>query len=380
MDINLLEVLPVSKPPPESGLRATRGGGDVPHGDSPTFEETLHARQKEEKQTQMQAELAASQSAAPAQAANPANENQQAGETPMTENAADSQPPARISGGLLALLNEGGVVPVMEGDLPVSEGEAEPLDGLLAVETPVEDGLPAEGKVDFATALEKSLSQSAEEALIQPQSSMEVQSEKPELTKLTPENKAETPFRTKTAGEVSQTQPGEAHILIEQPAVSHTAGGGTVVPLRLENAPVQGRALVDMVHQITHQMEVSIQQGRSSLRVQLHPQELGGIDIRFASSSQGVSVTVYAEQASTGRLLEMQLNQLRQSLSEAGVNLAQLNIHHEGPSHQPQSGFNGHSPRGRSYTGGNVEPGGNGFVEGVGLWQNLSLSGVDYRV
>ncbi len=155
MDINLLEVLPVSKPPPESGLRATHSGGEVPNGDSPTFEETLRARQKEEKQTQTQAEAAASQSAAPAQAANPANENQPTGETPITENAADSQPPARISGGLLALLNEGGVVPVMEGDVPVSKGETEPLDGLVPVETPVEDGLPAEGKVDFATALEK---------------------------------------------------------------------------------------------------------------------------------------------------------------------------------------------------------------------------------
>lgn len=380
MDINLLEVLPVSKPPPESGLRATHSGGDVPNGDSPTFEETLRARQKEEKQTQTQAEAAASQSAAPAQAANPANENQPTGETQVTENAADSQLPARISGGLLGLLNEGGVVPVMEGDVPVSKGESEPLDGLVPVETPVEDGLPAEGKVDFATALEKSLSQSAEETLIQPQTSTEVQNEKPELTKITPENKAETPFRTRAAGEVPQTQTGEAQIVIEQPAVSHTSGGEAVVPWRIENAPVQGRALVDMVHQIARQMEVSIQQGRSSLRVQLHPQELGGIDIRFASSSQGVSVTVYAEQASTGRLLEAQLNQLRQSLSEAGVTLAQLNIHHESPSHQPQGGFNGHSPRGRSYNGGDVEHGGNGFVERAGLWQNLSLSGVDYRV
>jgi len=153
----------------------------------------------------------------------------------------------------------------------------------------------------------------------------------------------------------------------------------TVIPLRAESVSVQGRTLVDVVRQIASQMEASIQQGRSSLRVQLHPQELGGIDIRFASSSQGVHVTVYAEQASTGRLLEAQLNQLRQSLTDAGVNLAQLNIHHESPSHQPQGGFHGHSPRGRSLGGREVAQG-RLLMEQSDRWQNLSVSGVDYRV
>ncbi|MEW6504100.1 MAG: flagellar hook-length control protein FliK [Chloroflexota bacterium] len=383
MDINLMEVLPVSKPPPENALRAGNPGSDVRRSDSPTFEQTLRARQKEEKQTQAQAEAAASQTAG-ATAQTPAGENETRPEqnsAPAAE-AISEQPTARINGGLPALLQEGVLLPAVEGDLPaVMEGESQPADGVQLQPLPVADeGALVEGGVDFASALEQSLSQPAEETVVQSQSNTEVKSEKPVTTELKSENKAENLAKTKFSGEAQQNPAVEVKTVTEHPLAGHSQTIETAVPLRAESVPVQGRTLVDMVRQIAGQMEASIQQGRSSLRVQLHPQELGGIDIRFASSSQGVHVTVYAEQASTGRLLEAQLNQLRQSLSEAGVTLAQLNIHHESPSHQPHSGFHGHNPRGRSFDGGGMERGGDLLMEHTGRWQNLSVSGVDYRI
>lgn len=62
------------------------------------------------------------------------------------------------------------------------------------------------------------------------------------------------------------------------------------------------------------------------MHLQLNPKELGAIEVDMVSSSQGVQVTFFAEQASTGRLLETQLNQLRESLVDSGVQLSGLNI------------------------------------------------------
>ena len=45
------------------------------------------------------------------------------------------------------------------------------------------------------------------------------------------------------------------------------------------------------------------------------------------------------DQASTGQLMESQVNQLRQSLKDAGVQLANLNINQHGQSNQEGGGF-----------------------------------------
>jgi flagellar hook-length control protein FliK len=74
------------------------------------------------------------------------------------------------------------------------------------------------------------------------------------------------------------------------------------------------------------------------MHLQLNPKELGAIDVQMVSGPQGVSVTFSAEQPATGRLLETQLNQLRQALTEAGVQLAGLNIGQHGQPRQ-EGGF-----------------------------------------
>lgn len=84
----------------------------------------------------------------------------------------------------------------------------------------------------------------------------------------------------------------------------------------------------DVVQQVVRQINSRIKSGSTSMRLQLNPQELGGIEVELVSSSHGVQVTFFAEQASTGRLLETQLNQLRDSLVDSGVQLSGLNIGH----------------------------------------------------
>ena len=75
------------------------------------------------------------------------------------------------------------------------------------------------------------------------------------------------------------------------------------------------------------------------MRLQLNPKELGGIEVDMVSSPQGLHVTFFAEQASTGRLLETQLNQLRDSLVDSGVQLSGLNIGQHNTQGQKGGGF-----------------------------------------
>ena len=90
-------------------------------------------------------------------------------------------------------------------------------------------------------------------------------------------------------------------------------------------------ANMNVIEQITSQMKARIKSGETSISMQLDPGELGKIEVQMTHNAQGVSVSFITEQASTGQLLESQVNQLRQSLKEAGVQLTNLNIsqHHQ---------------------------------------------------
>jgi len=94
----------------------------------------------------------------------------------------------------------------------------------------------------------------------------------------------------------------------------------------------------EVAQQVIHQINVKLKSGPTSMHLQLNPKELGMIDVEMVSTSQGVSVTFFAEQSNTGKLLETQLNQLRESLIDSGVQLSGLNISQHGPSEQ-KGGF-----------------------------------------
>jgi hypothetical protein len=154
------------------------------------------------------------------------------------------------------------------------------------------------------------------------------------------------------------------------------------VPLTREPSLRPETQAVTLAQQIQEGMEASIRQGKTSLRIQLSPQELGAIDIRLVSGPTGVSMTVIAEQASTGRLLEAQINQLRQNLADAGVQLSNFNINHQSQSglqnqgNHPQANnqqSNGSRMR-RSFDNSASDD------SGVALQITRPQRGIDYRV
>jgi flagellar hook-length control protein FliK len=80
------------------------------------------------------------------------------------------------------------------------------------------------------------------------------------------------------------------------------------------------------IQQIVQETAASLKAGKSTVHLQLTPQDLGTIDIRLTSDSKGLGITIMTEHASTGRMLESQIENLRQSLSDAGLNLSNLNF------------------------------------------------------
>ena len=96
---------------------------------------------------------------------------------------------------------------------------------------------------------------------------------------------------------------------------------------------------MNVIEQITSQLKARIKSGETSISLQLDPGELGKIEVQMTHSAQGVSVSFITEQASTGQLIESQVNQLRQSLKEAGVQLANLNISQQHQSNQEGGAF-----------------------------------------
>jgi hypothetical protein len=112
-----------------------------------------------------------------------------------------------------------------------------------------------------------------------------------------------------------------------------TYPGGNVPSNQL---PGDVKEVVD--HVIRH-INSNLKNGPTSMRLQLSPRELGAIDVQMVSDSQGVHVTFFAEQASTGKLLETQLDQLRISLLDSGVHLSGLDIGQHNQSGQKGGSF-----------------------------------------
>jgi flagellar hook-length control protein FliK len=92
-------------------------------------------------------------------------------------------------------------------------------------------------------------------------------------------------------------------------------------PARLAEAQT-----IEILRQISRQIAGRSHAGSQTVRIQLHPEELGQIDLRITTTSQGTSISMVADQSSTGKLLESQIAQLKQTLIEAGVQMADVHV------------------------------------------------------
>jgi flagellar hook-length control protein FliK len=134
----------------------------------------------------------------------------------------------------------------------------------------------------------------------------------------------------------------------------------------------------EVLRQISRQIAGSSQTGSQTIRIQLHPEDLGQIELRITSSSQGTQVSLIADQAATGKLLETHITQLKQTLTDAGIQMANVHVGQQAPQQNyrdPQS--NHSSPRhNANYDNKNSM----GMDEIVSNQSRSNNSLVDYRI
>ncbi len=100
-------------------------------------------------------------------------------------------------------------------------------------------------------------------------------------------------------------------------------------PARLAEAQT-----TEILRQISRQVAGTSGTGSQSIRIQLHPEDLGQIDLRISTSPLGTHVMLIPDQSSTGKLLETHIAELKQTLADAGVQMANV---HVGQQSQQQS-------------------------------------------
>lgn len=113
------------------------------------------------------------------------------------------------------------------------------------------------------------------------------------------------------------------------------------VQINLKAGPISSSHAVDLVEQITRQVESLVHNNRTTLNIQIAPAELGRIQLHLTSDPQGLRITLTADQPVTCRLLADHLGNLRQVVEKAGIQLANLGVGSE----QPSWHGSGESPR-----------------------------------
>lgn len=81
-----------------------------------------------------------------------------------------------------------------------------------------------------------------------------------------------------------------------------------------------------LLPQTVRAVEMMVRLDQSNLHLQLYPESLGRVEIRIAHGTEGTHVWLIADQPQTERMLQASLNDLRQSLTHAGIQLADVAV------------------------------------------------------
>lgn len=143
-------------------------------------------------------------------------------------------------------------------------------------------------------------------------------------------------------------------------------------PARLAEAPKN-----EVITQVANQIDQMVKTNRSSVRLQLYPEELGHIDLRIVTTKDGISVTMLTEKASTQQVLKSDMDVLKQNIEQAGIQLTNLNINQGQNSNRQQAFDHRQNFSNNSYPGSSSDNSNSSSNE---TKKHLTSSLVDYKV
>jgi len=133
-----------------------------------------------------------------------------------------------------------------------------------------------------------------------------------------------------------------------------------------------------MIQKISHEIVELAREHGKSMKIQIQPENMGKIDLRLVSNSDGMRIVMTTEVPATGKLLETHLDQLQRQLADAGVSISGMSVNS-----QNAQGQSANASQNRSNTGSgrpaapilHQEP---EVVASVA--PHVSASGLDYRI
>jgi flagellar hook-length control protein FliK len=81
-----------------------------------------------------------------------------------------------------------------------------------------------------------------------------------------------------------------------------------------------------MIQKISSEIvELAREQGKS-MKIQIQPENMGKIDLRLVTNSDGMRIVMTTEIPATGKLLESHMDQLQRQLADAGVSISGMSV------------------------------------------------------
>jgi flagellar hook-length control protein FliK len=146
------------------------------------------------------------------------------------------------------------------------------------------------------------------------------------------------------------------------PLPEHIAYAGLGAPTVVVDAPVDPRA-ANVASQIAQQVDFYKLPGNKGVRIQLHPEDLGGVQVTLRYAPGGnLELHINVEHASTGSLVEAGWSQLRDALATQGFQPDRLVMSVTGPSSSSATDFS--SSNGNDSGAYRQDPGLAGFTQG----------------
>jgi flagellar hook-length control protein FliK len=162
------------------------------------------------------------------------------------------------------------------------------------------------------------------------------------------------------------------------PATTASDNVSTKVSVDLTKMPAEARP-AQLAQQLNAEITTAAASGKSSIHIQIQPENMGRIDVRLVSNSDGMHVVMTTDSASTGKLLEDNLSQLQKSLSNAGLQISGLSVNSQGLQGQFSNSFQDQ----KSVTS-HFYPNGTAVaampVEAIASRYSNQVSGLDFRV
>jgi flagellar hook-length control protein FliK len=123
------------------------------------------------------------------------------------------------------------------------------------------------------------------------------------------------------------------------PLPEHLAVSGLNAPTVVSEAPIDPQA-ANVATQIAQQVDFYKLPGNKGVRIQLHPDDLGGVQVTLRYAPGGnLELHINVEHASTGSLVEAGWSQLRDALATQGFQPDRLVMSVSGPSSASQMDF-----------------------------------------